>query len=294
MAAASGLFVHHLRDGPPAHREEGSLQAVGQDAGAQAAAEEPDIALLLNDLLSRLHVTHWLQCCLPRCLQHPQGVGKGVRNGGRCKANDGIADVLPIGKVKGWQGLPELIVGVEPRVVAHPRRSHGTNGTLPERGGVLLGLLQEPLQAVLALHLLGGLPGINGHEEHAEASSATGGRHGLGRGGQVRVLEGRERAVVGRGVAEPGDGRLDQPWSQTAVEPGDATLRPQLLGDLHEAAAVTVLVVHDGAHPHQRQHVDGLCAHASKASAQSLLRSLGHDLIETWRRLGLLSHCLYR
>mmetsp|Transcript_3840 Transcript_3840/g.7739 ORF Transcript_3840/g.7739 Transcript_3840/m.7739 type:complete len:212 (-) Transcript_3840:322-957(-) len=189
LARCGRSLVHHLGNGLPANGEESPLDAVGEDPRAQATAEEPCVALLLNDLLCRVEVADGLHRRLAGRLQHAQGVGAGVRDSGRGKADDGVADVLPKLELEGRQHLAQLVVGVEPRVVAHPSRGHGTNCTLPERCGVLLGLLNEALQAVFALHLLRGLPRIDRHQEDAESSSARGRYHGLRRCWQAGVLK---------------------------------------------------------------------------------------------------------
>jgi len=45
------LFVHHLRNCLPTDGEEGSLDAIGEDARSQTTAKQPGIALFLDDLL---------------------------------------------------------------------------------------------------------------------------------------------------------------------------------------------------------------------------------------------------
>mmetsp|Transcript_52303 Transcript_52303/g.156060 ORF Transcript_52303/g.156060 Transcript_52303/m.156060 type:complete len:337 (-) Transcript_52303:42-1052(-) len=282
------LLVHQLRNGLPAHGEEGALDAVRQDPRAEAAAKEPGVALLLDDLLRGLQVADGLERGLPGGLQHAQGVGARVRDRGRREANGRVADILPKPELEGGQDLAQLVVGVEPRVVANPRGGHGADGALPESSGVLLRLLDEALEAVLALHLLGGLPRVNRHQEDAEPSGAGRRGHRLNCGGEGCVLQCGQRSVVGRRVAEAGDGGLDEARRQAAVEARDAALRVELLGHLDQAAAVPVLVVHDRAHPHEGQHVDGLRGHARKAAAQGLLRRLRHDLRHAGR--GLVRH----
>mmetsp|Transcript_112037 Transcript_112037/g.361725 ORF Transcript_112037/g.361725 Transcript_112037/m.361725 type:complete len:311 (-) Transcript_112037:118-1050(-) len=274
---AVALLVHHLRDRLPADGEERALYAVRQDPRAEPAAEEPSVALLLDDQLCGLQVADRLQRRLARGLQHPQRVGASVGDGSRGEADHCIPHVLAIGELEGWKDLTELIVGVEPWVVAHPRGSHSAHSALPEGRGVLLRLLDEALQAVLTLHLLRGLPSVNGHEEDAEPGGATGSCHGLHSRGQLRVLQCRERAVVGRGVAEARDGGLDEPRRQAAVEARDAALRVELLDRFDQTSAIAVLVVHDSPHPHESQDVDRLRSHASEAAAERLLRRPGHD-----------------
>eukprot|EP00415_Alexandrium_ostenfeldii_P001187 UN1187 len=166
-------LVHELRDRLPTDREQGSLDAVGEDARAQTAAEEPCIAVLLDDQLCRLEVADGLERRLPGRLEHAQGVGATVRHRGGGETDERVADVLPECEVEGGQDLAELVVGVEPRVVADPSGGHGADCSLPESSGVLLRLLDEALQAVLALHLLRGLPRVNRHQEHAEPGCAA-------------------------------------------------------------------------------------------------------------------------
>mmetsp|Transcript_5137 Transcript_5137/g.12256 ORF Transcript_5137/g.12256 Transcript_5137/m.12256 type:complete len:305 (-) Transcript_5137:78-992(-) len=279
-------LVEHLGDGAPADGEEGTLQAVGHDARLQASAEEAGIALLLDDQLRRLRIADGLQGGLPGGLQHSQGVGASVGDSSAGEADDSVSDILAIGEIELRQGLSELVVGVEPRVVAHPSSRHGSQGTLPQSRGVLLRLLHQLLQAVSTLDLLRGLPGVDGHQEDPEASSSRGGAHGFGSSGKLGVLQSGQGTIVGSCVAESGDGGLDEAGSQTSVESGDATLSIQFGHHLGQGASVPVLVVHDGAHPHQGQHIDSLGTHAGKASAQGLLGGLGHDLAEGGSGLG--------
>mmetsp|Transcript_35736 Transcript_35736/g.77223 ORF Transcript_35736/g.77223 Transcript_35736/m.77223 type:complete len:384 (+) Transcript_35736:269-1420(+) len=283
---AESSLVEHLGDGAPADGEEGTLQAVGHDARLQASAEEAGIALLLDDQLRRLRIADGLQGGLPGGLQHSQGVGASVGDSSAGEADDSVSDILAIGEIELRQGLSELVVGVEPRVVAHPSSRHGSQGTLPQSRGVLLRLLHQLLQAVSTLDLLRGLPGVDGHQEDPEAGSSRRSAHGLGSSGELGVLQSSQGTIVRCSVSESGHGSLNQARSETSVESRNATLSIQLRGHLGNGTAIAVLVVHDGSHPHQGEDVDGLGTHAGNASAQGLLGGLGHDLAEGGSGLG--------
>ena len=83
-----------------------------------------------------------------------------------------------------------------------------SEGAVPEDGGSVGPHFRDELgQSRRALHLLGGLPGIDGHQEDSHSRSSGRGSEGLDQDGQllrilVAVEEGQD-ARVGRRVTKP-------------------------------------------------------------------------------------------
>mmetsp|Transcript_8441 Transcript_8441/g.19421 ORF Transcript_8441/g.19421 Transcript_8441/m.19421 type:complete len:207 (-) Transcript_8441:510-1130(-) len=175
-----GLRVEVVLTQPPQHAEHEPLDAVSNDARAEATPEEANDAVRLHNHLDSLRVRDRVLVRLLGRLDDTDGVGAGVRDGRGGEAHeripqqllrehvaDGGRKVLGLG-----QHSVERVVRVEPREMAHERRARRSKRASPEHlRATELDLSPEDRQTLRALHLHGGLDAIDGHEEDAEESS---------------------------------------------------------------------------------------------------------------------------
>mmetsp|Transcript_2942 Transcript_2942/g.6112 ORF Transcript_2942/g.6112 Transcript_2942/m.6112 type:complete len:451 (+) Transcript_2942:88-1440(+) len=276
-------LVQLLLDRLPEDGENHGLADVRQQARLQPATEEAGEAVLGDDALDGGDVAEvGVGGGLLQRLDHAQRVGHGVGHGGGADADGGVARQLHLALLLGNLRLQE-VEGDEPGVVADPVGGEVGGGAAVEHADAALGhLLLQQGEGGIALHLEGGLEGVDGGEEDTKRGATGGGECGHHGNGHVGLegLEGSEHASVGSSVAEARQGVLNDGEPNTLVQTGDAALLDKGLEGLAEGAAVGVLVVHQGAHPHECADLDDARSHTGNATAERLGRGLLHDIAE--------------
>ena len=139
-------------------------------------------------------------------------------------------------------------VGEEPRVVTDKSRRGSRQGAVPKRGNPVCRNLGPQLRHPPGpVNLHRGLDGINWHQQDPKRGRRERGKQGLyadghrgGRGGRVQEGEG---ACVCCGVAEAGEGALEEGGDVAAVETDEAAVFVEGTGGFLETGAVAVLVV---------------------------------------------------
>eukprot|EP00962_Isochrysis_galbana_P011331 scaffold3178_cov109-Isochrysis_galbana.AAC.8 len=236
---------------------------------------------------------------LPFRLEHTQRVGGAVRDTRGPQPKRGRPE-QPQPHVALWrrgQPLVECIVGEEPRVGAHERRTRRRKCALEERSGTFgAGLGKEQVIGGLAAHLQRRLQRVDRRQPHPPHGRCAGGDCGPDSDRQTGsrateeagVGEQQHDAGVGGGVAEPAERRLHQRKREAAVQPPHPTLEAAAALGVNTLQGVDgrhlliggVLIVHGGAQPHERQHLGHARKSTAHPTAQRSLPSLGQDVTE--------------
>ena len=142
------LWEESLLEVLPQDAEQYSLHTVGEDFRFESAEHEAGDAGFLHDVLDDLRVGDLRWVGLLVYLADTDGVGAGVANGRRAKANNGPASELGQLVVLLWDFGAQEVVDKEPGVVADKGCRGGREGSVVEgqwsRGFDLVGDGREP------------------------------------------------------------------------------------------------------------------------------------------------------
>ena len=299
------LLEELLVDELPQDGEHESLQAVGEDLGLQPSSEEGEDAVLLDDLLHGFGVRDDFCGRLSVDLNDSDGVGDRVGDDRGAEADEGVSHELELDLLVLGQYFLQGVVGEEPGIVSgEGSRESGHRSVVEHRRSAGPGLLEQVSEALAAVHLHGGLHGVDGHEEDSPESGCARGGAGLDAHGQVlgllEVVEEVEHAGIGSGVSESRERALGQGRDQPSVESRNTSILPQgsvclkqkqkkakkndekregaqILGlpeGFKRASSVPVLVVDGCSQPHESHDVQTHSNGSGRASAQSSLDSL--------------------
>mmetsp|Transcript_78160 Transcript_78160/g.168990 ORF Transcript_78160/g.168990 Transcript_78160/m.168990 type:complete len:300 (-) Transcript_78160:46-945(-) len=241
----------------PQHREHESLHAVRHDLRLESPAQQTHHPVLGQHPLQSLWIGDGLLVGLLVHLDHADGVGAGVRRGGRAESDEGRPPKSGQLVVKFRQVLVQVVVHEEPGVVADEGRRRCGQSSVPEdRRSLHFQLGNEILESIFPADLHACLKGVHRHENDTEESSRSRGSYSLNSHREilclVKVIKGNNHSRVCSSVSESGQRSLNQGREEASVESRDSTILVQCLERFSGGGTISILIVDGGSHPHQR------------------------------------------
>jgi len=289
LGSSAGLDL--LIEVSPENREHKTLSTVGENTSLETAAHETKDTITLNDVLHGLRVRNLLGTGLTVGLDDTNGVRDRVRDDGRAETHTSTTKKLLEGVSLHRKTSIKEVVSREPGEVTGESGSRGSESTMEEDGETVgTELVHEDGKTLGTLDLKDGLEGIDRHEADSEESSSRRSTHGLDGNGEIlsggETVQESEGTSVGSSITETGERTLSEGRNKTLVETGNTTFLVKGLSSLLKGSTISVLVVHDGTHPHEGEDLKSHGRGTSDTTTKSSLTGTDKCFLQLSPALG--------